>query len=191
MKKKLFAILLSIVMVAGLLPVTVLAADSTVYDIWVDGVQVTSENKDNLFSGTVSYDPTTHTLSLNNATLDNDTMSDYGIKTTIPSTLKIRLTGTNSITRTDPNGGMGIIPNYSNSVEITGDGTLVINVIGENYDGISTGADVKISDKARVIINSEGGLGIAGRMVEIDGATVDSTGLYAGIDAQAEDYKRR
>ena len=122
-------------------------------------------------------------MSLNNATLDNDTMSDYGIKTTIPSTLKIRLTGTNSITRTDPGGGVGIYLNYSNSVEITGDGTLVINVIGENYDGINTGADVKISDKARVIINSEGGLGIAGRMVEIDGATVDSTGLYAGIDA--------
>jgi len=88
MKKKLFAILLSIVMVAGLLPATALAAEPTVYDIWVDGVQVTSENKDNLFSGTVSYDPTTHTLSLNNATLDNDTLSDYGIKTTIPSTLK-------------------------------------------------------------------------------------------------------
>ena len=183
MKKKLFAILLSIVMAVGLLPVTALAADPTVYDIWVDGVQVTSENKDNLFSGTVSYDPTTHTLSLNNATLDKDTKSGYGIKTNIPSTLKIRLTGTNSITRTYPGGGVGIYLNYSNSVEITGDGTLVINVIGENYDGISTGADVKISDKARVIINSEGGLGIAGRMVEIDGATVDSTGLYAGIDA--------
>ena len=183
MKKKLFAILLSIVMVVGLLPVTALAADPTVYGIWVDGVQITSENKDNLCSGTVSYEPTTHTLSLNNATLDNDTMSDYGINTIIPSTLKIRLTGTNSITRTDPYGGMGIAPNSSNSVEITGDGTLVINVIGENYDGISTAADVKISDKARVIINSKGGLGIAGRMVEIDGATVDSTGLYAGIDA--------
>ena len=183
MKKKLFAILFSIVMVAGLLPATALAAEPTVYDIWVDGVQVTSENKDNLFSGTVSYDPTTHTLSLNNATLNNDAMSDYGIKTTIPSTLKIRLTGTNSITRTDPGGGVGIYLNYSNSVEITGDGTLVINVIGENYDGISTGADVKISDKANVTINAEGGLGIAGRMVEIDGATVNSTGLYAGIDA--------
>ena len=180
MKKKLFAILLSIVMVAGLLPATALAAEPTVYDIWVDGVQVTSENKDNLCSGTVSYDPTTHTLSLNNATLDSDTMSDYGIKTIIPNTLKIRLTGTNSITRTSPGGGMGIAPN---SVEITGDGTLKINVIGENYDGISAGADVKISDKAKVIINAEGGLGITGRMVEIDGATVDSTGLYAGIDA--------
>ena len=183
MKKKLFAILLSIVMVIGLLPVTALAADPTVYGIWVDGVQVTSENKDNLFSGTVSYDPTTHTLSLNNATLDNDTMSDYGIKTTIPSTLKIRLTGTNSITRTYTGGGMAIAPNSGNSVEITGDGTLMINVNGNTYDGISAGADVKISDKAKVTINAERGLGIVGRSVEIDGAKVDSTGLYAGIDA--------
>ena len=183
MKKKLFAILFSIVMVAGLLPATALAAEPTVYDIWVDGVQVTSENKDNLCSGTVSYDPTTHTLSLNNATLDSDTMSDYGIKTTIPSTLKIRLTGTNSITRTYSGGGIAIAPNSGNSVEITGDGTLVVNVNGSTYDGISAGADVKISDKAKVVINAEGGLGIVGRLVEIDGAKVDSTGLYAGIDA--------
>ena len=185
MKKKLLAILLSIVMVVGLLPVAALAADPTTYDIWVDGVQITSENKDNLFSGTVSYDPATHTLSLNNATLDSDTMSDYGIKTIIPSTLKIRLTGTNSITRTYPGGGIGIASNSGNSVEITGDGTLVINVIGETYDGISAGADVKISDKAKVIINSEGGVGIIGKTVEIDGATVKSTGLYAGIDAHS------
>ena len=183
MKKKLLAILLGIVMLVGLMPFTALAADPAAYDIWVDGVQVTSENKDNLCGGTVSYDPTTHTLSLNNATLDNDTLSDYGIKTIIPSTLKIRLTGTNSIIRTCPGGGMGIAPNSANSVEITGDGTLMINVSGENYDGISAGADVKISDKAKVIINAEGGLGITGRMVEIDGATVNSTGLYAGIDA--------
>ena len=185
MKKKLLALLLSMVMLVGLMPFTALAADSTAYDIWVDGVQVTSENKDNLCGGTVSYDPTTHTLSLNNATLDSDTLSDYGIKTTIPSTLKMRLTGTNSIIRTSPGGGIGIAPNSSNSVEITGDGTLVINVNGENYDGISAGADVKISDKAKVTINSEGGLGIVGRMVEIDGATVNSTGLYAGIDAHS------
>ena len=185
MKKKLLAILLSMVMLVGLMPFTALAADSTAYDIWVDGVQVTSENKDDLCGGTVSYDPTTHTLSLNNAALDSDTLSDYGIKTIIPSTLKIRLTGTNSITRTCPGGGMGIAPNSANSVEITGDGTLVINVNGENYDGISAGADVKISDKAKVTINAEGGLGIVGRMVEIDGATVNSTGLYAGIDAHS------
>ena len=120
---------------------------------------------------------------MNNATLDSDTRSDYGIKTTIPSTLKIRLTGTNSIIRTYTGGGIAIAPNSGNSVEITGDGTLMINVNGNTYDGISAGADVKISDKAKVTINAEGGLGIVGRSVEIDGAKVDSTGLYAGIDA--------
>ena len=182
MKKKLFAILLSIVMVAGLLPVTALAAEPTVYDIWVDGVQVTSENKDNLSSGTVSYDPTTHTLSLNNATIDSDPMSNYGIKTSIPSTLKIRLTGTNSITRTDIGGGAGI--HSDNAVEIIGDGTLTINVQGDTYDGIYVGDDFKISDEATVEIYSKGGLGISGDgIVEIDDATVDSTGRYAGIDA--------
>ena len=182
MKKKLFAIPLSIVMVAGLLPVTALAAEPTVYDIWVDGVQVTSENKDNLSSGTVSYDPTTHTLSLNNATIDSDPMSNYGIKTSIPSTLKIRLTGTNSITRTDIGGGAGI--HSDNAVEIIGDGTLTINVQGDTYDGIYVGDDFKISDEATVEIYSKGGLGISGDgIVEIDDATVDSTGRYAGIDA--------
>ena len=182
MKKKLFAIPLSIVMVAGLMPVTALAAEPTVYDIWVDGVQVTSENKDNLSSGTVSYDPTTHTLSLNNATIDSDPMSNYGIKTSIPSTLKIRLTGTNSITRTDIGGGAGI--HSDNAVEIIGDGTLTINVQGDTYDGIYVGDDFKISDEATVEIYSKGGLGISGDgIVEIDDATVDSTGRYAGIDA--------
>lgn len=182
MKKKLFAILLSIVMVAGLLPTVAFAEEN--YNLYVNGEQFTSEKLSIACGeGTASYDPTTHTLSLNNATLDSDTMSDYGIKTTIPSTLKIRLTGTNSITRTYSGGGIAIAPNSGNSVEITGDGTLVINVNGNTYDGISAGADVKISDKAKVTINAEGGLGIVGRMVEIDGATVNSTGLYAGIDA--------
>ena len=182
MKKKLFAILLSIVMVVGLLPVTALAAESTVYDIWVDGVQVTSENQDNLFGGTVSYNPTTHTLTLNNATLDNNPASDYGIEASIPDTLKIRLTGANTITRTDIGGGAGI--RSDNAVEIIGDGTLTIDVKGDTYDGIYVGADLKISDKATVEINSKGGLGISGEgIVEIDGATVDSTGFYAGIDA--------
>ncbi len=62
MKKKLFAISLSIVMVAGLLPASALAGEPTVYYFWVEGVQVTSENKDNLFSGTLRKDPATHTL---------------------------------------------------------------------------------------------------------------------------------
>ena len=61
---------------------------------------------------------------------------------------------------------------------------MTINVQGDTYDGIYVGDDFKISDEATVEIYSKGGLGISGDgIVEIDDATVDSTGRYAGIDA--------
>ncbi len=181
MKKKLWTILISIVMVAGLLPTVAFAAEN--YDLYVDGKQFTSEKLSIACGkGTASYDPHTKTLTLHNATIDDDIKANYGIKASITDRLKIRLTGANTITRTDIGGGAGI--HSDNAVEIIGDGTLTINVKGDTYDGISVGADLKISDKATVEINSEGGLGISGEgIVEIDDAIVDSTGKYAGIDA--------
>ena len=180
MKKKLLTIFICLVMAVGLLPTVAFAAEN--YDLYVDGEQFTSEKLSIACGeGTASYDPHTKTLTLHNATINKDIKANYGIKASIPDRLKIRLTGVNTITRTDIGGGAGI--HSDKAVEIIGDGTLTINVQGDTYDGISAGADVKISDKANVIINAEGGLGIVGRLVEIDGATVDSTGLYAGIDA--------
>ena len=181
MKKKLLAILICLVMVVGLLPTIAFAAEN--YNLYVDGEQFTSEKLSIACGeGTATYDPDTATLTLHNATIDNDIMANYGIKASISNRLKIKLTGANTITRTDIGGGAGI---YSdNAVEIIGDGTLTINVTGDTYDGIYTGNDLKISDKATVKINSKGGLGISGEgIVEIDGAIVDSAGLYAGIDA--------
>ncbi len=180
MKKKLLTIFICLVMAVGLLPTVAFAAEN--YDLHVDGEQFTSEKLSIACGeGTASYDPHTKTLTLHNATINKDITANYGIKASITDRLKIRLTGANTITRTDSGGGAGI--HSDNAVEIIGNGTLTINVKGDNYDGISAGADVKISDKAKVTINAEGGLGIVGRMVEIDGATVNSTGLYAGIDA--------
>lgn len=52
-----------------LLPATAFAAE-TKYDLWVGGVQVTESNQnDVLGDGTVSYDPTTKTLTLNGANI--------------------------------------------------------------------------------------------------------------------------
>ena len=152
-------------------------------NLYVDGEQFTSEKLSIACGeGTAVYNPDTKTLTLNNATIDNDIMANYGIKASIADTLKIRLIGTNTITRTDIGGGAGIRSN--NAVEIIGGGTLTINVNGDTYDGIYVGTDLKISDKATVKINSKGGLGISSEgTVEIDGATVDSTGKYSGIDA--------
>ena len=178
MKKKLLAILICLVMVVGLLPTVAFAAEN--YNLYVDGEQFTSEKLSIACGeGTATYDPDTATLTLHNATIDNDIMANYGIKASIPNRLKIKLTGANTITRTDIGGGAGICSD--NAVEIIGDGTLTINVKGDTYDGIYTGNDLKISDKATVKINSKGGLGISGEgIVEIDGAIVDSAGLYAG-----------
>ena len=181
MKKKLWTIFICLVMTAGLLPTVAFAAEN--YNLYVDGKQFTSENLSIACGeGTASYDPHTKTLTLHNATIDNDITANYGIRASIPGTLKIRLTGANTITRTDTGGGMGI--RSENAVEIIGDGTLTINVKGDTYDGVYVGADLKISDKATVEINSKGGLGIsADGVVEIDDAIVNSTGRHAGIDA--------
>lgn len=63
MKKKLFAILLSIVMVAGLLPTVAFAEEN--YNLYVNGEQFTSEKLSIACGeGTASYDPNTKTLTL-------------------------------------------------------------------------------------------------------------------------------
>ena len=73
------------------------------YDLWICGVQVTSANMNGVtgtgISGTVTYNPSTHTLTLNNATLDIINQSVNAINTAYgaPANLKINLVGTNKI----------------------------------------------------------------------------------------------
>lgn len=84
--KKVMAVCLAAAIVVAMVPVAVGAAETTNYDIWVEGTQVTSENQSNVlgktgWSGaTVTYDPTTNTLTLNYAALksSNGTYSAYG-----------------------------------------------------------------------------------------------------------------
>lgn len=159
------------------------AETPTLYSIWIDGQQITSENKDNLCNGKASYNPETHTLFLKDAVLDSDISSDYAIKTIVPNLLTIELSGTNTITRTYDAGGMAI--SSSESILITGEGKLIINSGGETYDGISVNKNLTIAGKANLVINAAGGCGIVtSGTVTIDGATLNSTGLYAGIDSR-------
>lgn len=73
--KKAVAICVAAALIVTMVPVAVGAAETTNYDIWVEGTQVTSENQSNVlgktgWSGaTVTYDPTTNTLTLNYAAL--------------------------------------------------------------------------------------------------------------------------
>lgn len=153
-------------------------ADTSYYDLYVNGEQFTSDNLTiECDEGTATYDPATHTLTLNNASVTN--AIDYGgIDSKLTTDLTIALQGSNSITFDD---NIGIMA--TGNVEITGSGSLEINVKGETRDGMSVAGNVSVRE-TNLVINAPGGIGIASDgTVSLDNAQVTSAALYAGIDA--------
>ena len=153
-------------------------ADTTQYDLFVNGEQFTSEKLTiECGEGTATYDPATQTLALNSASITN--AADYGgINSKLTGDLTITLQGNNSITFDD---NMGIMA--AGNVEITGPGNLAINVAGETKDGMSVAGDVSVRATS-LAVKAPGGVGIASDgTVSIDNAQVTSAALYAGIDA--------
>ena len=191
MKKKLFAILLSIVMVAGLLPTVAFAAEN--YDLYVNGEQFTSEKLSIACGeGTASYDPNTKTLTLNNAEITNGGKSDespkYGIRVVGDTDLTIKLSGTNSITL--DNGGGIFADGSSDNYNIIGDGKLTINV---KWDALYTlNGNISISEGAKLDITSAQGCGITSYnkgILSIDGAKVAVSSYYTAASAKELEIK--
>ena len=153
-------------------------ADTTQYDLFVNGEQFTSEKLTiECGEGTATYDPATHTLTLNNASIAN-TAGYGGIASNLTGDLTITLQGNNSITLDD---NMGIMA--AGNIEITGPGNLAINVAGETRDGLIVAGDVSVR-ATNLAVNAPGGVGIASDgTVSFDNAQVKSAALYAGIDA--------
>ncbi len=191
MKKKLFAILLSIVMVVGLLPTVAFAAEN--YNLYVNGEQFTSEKLSIACGeGTASYDPNTKTLTLNNATITNGGKSDespkYGIRVVGDTDLTIKLSGTNSITL--DNGGGIFADGSSDNYNIIGAGKLTIDV---KWDALYTlNGNISISEGAELDIRSALGCGITsynkGR-ISIDSAKVTVSSYYTAADAKELEVK--
>ena len=155
-------------------------ADTTQYDLFVNGEQFTSEKLTiECGEGTATYDPATQTLALNNASIAN-TAGYGGIASNLTGDLTIALQGNNSITLDD---NMGIMA--AGNIEITGPGNLAINVDGETKDGISVTGNGNVSVReTSLAVNAPGGIGIASDgTVSFDNAQVKSAALYAGIDA--------
>lgn len=153
-------------------------ADTSYYDLYVNGEQFTSDNLTiECGEGMATYDPATQTLALNNASIAN--AAGYGgIDSKLANDLTITLQGDNYITFDDD---MGIMA--SGNVEIQGPGSLTINVAGETKDGMSVAGDVSVR-ATNLAVNAPGGIGIASDgTVSIDNAQVKSAALYAGIDA--------
>ena len=191
MKKKLFAILLSIVMVAGLLPTVAFAEEN--YNLYVNGEQFTSEKLSIACGeGTASYDPNTKTLTLDNATITNGGKSDespkYGIRVVGDTDLTIKLSGTNSITL--DNGGGIFADGSSDNYNIVGDGKLTINV---KWDALYTlNGNISISEGAELDITSVKGCGITSYnkgKLSIDGAKVAVSSYYTAASAKELEIK--
>ena len=191
MKKKLFAILFSIVIVAGLLPTVAFAAEN--YNLYVNGEQFTSEKLSIACGeGTASYDPNTKTLTLNNATITNGGKSDespkYGIRVVGDTDLTIKLSGTNSITL--DNGGGIFADGSSDNYNIIGDGKLTINV---KWDALYTlNGNISISEGAELDITSAKGCGITSYnkgILSIDGAKVAVSSYYTAASAKELEIK--
>ena len=153
-------------------------ADTSYYDLYVNGERVTSDNLTiECGEGTATYDPATHTLTLTNASITN-AIGSGGIYSGLTGDLTIALQGNNHITFDD---NMGIMA--TGNVEITGPGSLEIKVSGETKDGISVVGNVSVRE-TNLVVNAPGGIGIASDgTVSLDNAQVTSAALYAGIDA--------
>ena len=191
MKKKLLAIFICLVMVAGLLPTVAFAAEN--YNLYVNGEQFTSEKLSIACGeGTASYDPNTKTLTLNNATITNGGKSDespkYGIRVVGDTDLTIKLSGTNSITL--DNGGGIFADGSSDNYNIIGAGKLTIDV---KWDALYTlNGNISISEGAELDIRSALGCGITsynkGR-ISIDSAKVTVSSYYTAADAKELEVK--
>ena len=191
MKKKLLAIFICLVMVAGLLPTIAFAAEN--YNLYVNGEQFTSEKLSIACGeGTASYDPNTKTLTLNNAAITNGGKSDespkYGIRVVGDTDLTIKLSGTNSITL--DNGGGIFADGSSDNYNIIGNGKLTINV---KWDALYTlNGNISISEGAELDITSAKGCGITSYnkgMLSIDGAKVAVSSYYTAASAKELEIK--
>ena len=123
LRSRALAIVLLLVLCLGLLPATVFAVED--YKITVSGIQVTSENaNDVLGNGTVSYDHETKTLTLNNADLGG------GILISQEKVVNISIQGNNKITSdqygivknaypNDPAAPAGLFVSGPGSLEVT------------------------------------------------------------------------
>ena len=169
-------------------------------DLWPQGVLITSKNyTDVLGNGTVSYDPETKTLTLNNYVYEGNGLSYntggivfYGEDA---NDYTILLKGNNSIKLNDTDRGRGI--SYEGMREdvaltITGDGSLTIQTSAIGIGGTSTleiksgnisvksacgfGADKFVMNGGSLAINA--GRAIDGASFEMNGGSMDIEADY-------------
>lgn len=183
MKKRILGVLLCLCIMCALMPAISLATETT-YNLFVGGVEVTSENKDNITGpgillgegGKASYDPTSKTLTLNNVNITGihsfangigtDSAGIYYKADNSDASLNIDLIGKNSICvelATSDLSCYGIFvsyygifdDDYSQGLKITGNGSLTV----QSGDAISgnryTSWSVGIFSYDKIIVGAD------------------------------------
>lgn len=171
----------------------------TRYGIFVGGVELTSENCDDVFGdGTVSFDPETVTLSLNNAHITGGYEIQYeetaGIYVNHKTTLTINLIGENTIDSGEyySYSDVGIhyayeVTNENNVIVITGDETASLDVTSsaeyESYGILAEAGNVLVENVTLNVTGSDTtrtsvGLHVqtANNSLIVDNAVVNATG---------------
>ncbi len=162
----------------------VIIKPSTPYDLWILGKQMTSQNcsnftADGLTSGTVSYDSSTKTLTLDGATLQYNTSSDQAIRSDILN-LNVNVVGDNTITNKQ---GTFLM---TAPTTIYGSGTLTLNS-AEDCCLYAMSTNLTIKD---VAIDANGMWGIAGYNGSTEILTISNAAIHAkGENGAICDFK--
>ena len=124
--------------------------ESETYDLWVAGTQVTKSNQNDVLEdgGSVKFDPTTNTLTLNNAHLTLGEDAEEGISSCIDSDLTddmLTITGTATLSNAD-----GIITAGPLTLD-----NATLTLTGESGDGGDDAIRAGSSDEDITIQNSK------------------------------------
>ena len=181
--KRILSVLITVVMLIGMLPTTAFATEGTItYDLWVGGVQVTSDNTTidsiddaNITNGSATFDPITNTLTLENfvysgkGSCATESVFGYIYNAAIVAkeNLNIVLKGTNSI---DANQG------DDSTIKSCYDIYAIKDVNISDADGNTSADMLTISATSYAIYSEEGNLTVKDTKIEVTKAT---DGLYS------------
>lgn len=171
------------------------------YGVIIDGVEITSDNYQNITSdngffavtsgeGSVAYDPYSNTLTLNGAMIDPT--SDVGLE--LPAGVNVVLQGSNNIGVTPIGTGEPKVIAVNGNCTISGSGSLNCSIFGGNGIYIATNSTLTIKD-CFVNVSASGdaeydnGMGYGIRSAEnvtagalvVDYAKVVASGTNGGI----------
>ena len=213
MKKRILGVLLCLCIMCALMPAISLATETT-YNLFVGGVEVTSENKDNITGpgillgegGKASYDPTSKTLTLNNVNITGihsfangigtDSAGIYYAYDSSDASRNINLIGANSICvelGTSDLSCYGIFDdNYSQGLTITGNGSLTVQsgdaISGNRYTSWSMGIfslDKIIVGADCTITATSGTADMSAAIYNYNGLTATNSKVTAGASADS------